>query len=225
LLHHIHFTAYLPSLHPHLHFYLILSAFTLSIHPRFLSFAKHPITMHLLPLLATGALVPLAQAHIAFFHTSMWGLDVVSANNASYPDTPDNRPIAPMVNYTFDQWWFHGHLNNPPAPGQFFELPAGEAATAELACAKSLTSFAGNGTSWGGTVDNSAGELCPGKPGESFQDKIAAYHTTGVDDLGGCALAITYESDVSKVQPEVRVLRRPPESGADARARTLPCSV
>ena len=31
---------------------------------------------------------------------------------------------------------------------------------------------------------------------------MIAYHTNGVDDLKGCALAITYESDVDKVKPE-----------------------
>lgn len=29
-----------------------------------------------------------------------------------------------------------------------------------------------------------------------------AYHTGGIDDLGGCALAISYESDASLVKPE-----------------------
>jgi hypothetical protein len=119
----------------------------------------------------------------------------------------DNRPVNPLINLPFDQWWFHGHLNNPPAPGKFFELPAGGAATAEIARAKSITSFADDGKSWGGKVDNAAGEVCPGEPGESFKDTIAEFHTTGFDDLTGCALAITYESDVSKVQPEVCACR------------------
>ena len=36
---------------------------------------------------------------------------------------------------------------------------------------------------------------CPGSP-------PSEYHTTGFDDLKGCALAITYKSNVSDVQPE-----------------------
>ena len=32
----------------------------------------------------------------------------------------DNRPVAPLTNYTFDQWWFHGHLDYPPNPGDLF---------------------------------------------------------------------------------------------------------
>lgn len=35
----------------------------------------------------------------------------------------------------------------------------------------------------------------------SSQD-LSEFHTTGIDDLGGCALAIAYESDATAVKPE-----------------------
>ena len=72
----------------------------------------------------------------AIWHPSMYGFNVT---DKTFPY--DNRPVAPLTNYTFDQWWFHGHLDYPPNPGDFFELPAGKPATAEIACNKGLTSY------------------------------------------------------------------------------------
>ena len=104
----------------------------------------------------------------------------------------DNRPVVPLVDLPFDQWWFHGHLDYPPHPGDFFELPAGKAATAEIACTKGATSYFSS--AHGGDIQN-GNDPCPGSP-------PAAIHTTGPDDLKGCALAIAYKSNVKDVQPE-----------------------
>jgi hypothetical protein len=35
---------------------------------------------------------------------------------------------------------------------------------------------------------------------------LLVWHTNGFNDLKGCGLAIAYESDVSKIQPEVSLL-------------------
>lgn len=117
----------------------------------------------------------------------MWGFNATS-DTVPY----DNRPVAPLTDYTFEQWWFHGHLRYPPNPGNFFDLPAGKPATTELACHKGATSYcsAEEGGCFG--KDNYP---CPGNP-------ISQFHTNGLWDLKGCALAITYQSDVDKVQPE-----------------------
>ncbi|KAJ3978495.1 hypothetical protein F5890DRAFT_1597425 [Lentinula detonsa] len=40
--------------------------------------------------------------HASFFHPSMWGFNV-TAQTFPY----DNQPVAPLTNYTFDEWWFH----------------------------------------------------------------------------------------------------------------------
>lgn len=104
----------------------------------------------------------------------------------------DNRPVAPLINYTFDQWWFHGHLDYPPHPDDFFELPAGQAATAEIACSKTATSY------WQSSDGGNAQQgdnPCP-------NSDTSAIHTTGIDDVKGCALAIAYKSDARDVQPE-----------------------
>ncbi len=107
----------------------------------------------------------------------------------------DNRPVAPLKNMTFDQWWFHNHLDHPPNPGDTFELPAGKVATAEIACNKGATSFFAS--SDGGDIRNPANpnDPCPGSPS-------ITYHTQGLDDLMGCALGIAYKNDARQVEPE-----------------------
>ena len=161
-------------------------------------------------LLSIVGALPLASAHIcmqlsrllhclssanqnaAIFHPSMYGFNVTT-ETFSY----DNRPVSPLMNMDFNQWWFHGHLDYPPNPGDFFELPAGQPATTELACDKGLTSYFAS--SPGGDV-RKGDNPCPSQNG-SF-DPTGAMHASGFDDLKGCALAIAYESDVTKIQPE-----------------------
>ena len=122
----------------------------------------------------------------------MYGFNVT---DSTFPY--DNRPVAPLQDYTFSQWWFHGHLDYPPNPGDIFPLTAGEPAVAELACNKGITSWWASSE---GRTDVSQGDNpCPSDDG-SFPS--GAMHTTGLSDVKGCALAIAYESDVSKIQPE-----------------------
>lgn len=107
----------------------------------------------------------------------------------------DNRPVAPIKNMNFSEWWFHNHLTYPPNAGDVFQLPAGQPATAEIACNKGATSYFAS--SEGGDIRNSSdpNNVCPGAP-------VQEYHTNGLDDVEGCALAIAYESNATKVQPE-----------------------
>lgn len=124
------------------------------------------------------------------FTPAMWGFNVTGS---TYPY--DNRPVAPIKNMNFSQWWFHGHLDHPPKDGDVFNLPAGKPATAEIGCNKGATSFFAS--SDGGDIrnPNNPNDPCPGSPS-------VTYHTKSPDDLQGCALAITYKSDVNAVQPE-----------------------
>ena len=109
----------------------------------------------------------------------------------------DNRPVAPLQDMTFKQWWMHGHIGYPPNAGDVFELRAGAPATLELACNKGLTSYWASSE---GRTDVRAGDdPCTAADG-AFPS--GAMHTTGVDDLQGCALAIAYEGDVRAVRPE-----------------------
>ncbi|KAI0749618.1 hypothetical protein C8Q80DRAFT_635313 [Daedaleopsis nitida] len=132
------------------------------------------------------------DSHISIWHPSMYGFNVT---DSTFPY--DNRPVVPLMDMTFDQWWFHGHLDYPPNPGDFFELPVGQPATAELACNKGLTSYWAS--SEGHTDLQTGDNPCTSDDG-SFPS--GAMHTTGFDDLKGCALAIAYESDPKKIQPE-----------------------
>jgi len=75
-------------------------------------------------------------AHIALWHPSMYGFNI-TREDFSY----DNRPLAPLSNMLFSQWWFHGHLNYPPHPQDRLKLPAGGSVTVELACDKGVTSY------------------------------------------------------------------------------------
>ncbi|KAL1700823.1 hypothetical protein EV121DRAFT_263730 [Schizophyllum commune] len=146
------------------------------------------LTMLLSALLAAR----MVEAHAAFWHPSMWGFNVTS-NTFAY----DNRPVVPLKYMNFTTWWFHGHLDYPPNDGDFFELPAGKAATAEIACTKGATSFADTNAATGGDVreKSNPNDVCPGM-------KMIEYHTTGVDNVKGCALSIAYKSDVANVTQE-----------------------
>ena len=95
----------------------------------------------------------------------MYGFNVTAQ---TYPY--DNRPVAPLVDYTFNQWWFHGHHDHPPNPGDFFELPAGKPATTEIACDKGATSFFAS--SPGGDV-RQGNNPCPNSP-------LAAIHSQSI---------------------------------------------
>ncbi|KAF6759800.1 hypothetical protein DFP72DRAFT_843931 [Ephemerocybe angulata] len=133
------------------------------------------------------------SGHAAFFHPSMWGFNVSDTTNAEYGY--DNRPVAPMRDYTFKQWWFHNHLDKPPNPGDFFELPAGKPAKAEISCDKGATSFFASSPGGDSHDRVDPDTPCPGS-------KTVAYHTLDFNDLTGCGLAITYKDDVNQVQPE-----------------------
>ncbi|RDB17711.1 hypothetical protein Hypma_001176 [Hypsizygus marmoreus] len=136
-------------------------------------------------------IVPFAAGHSAFFHPSMYGFNVT---DQTFPF--DNRPVAPLRDRTFTDWWFHGHLDFPPNEGDFFDLPAGQPATAEIACNKGATSYFAS--SEGGDIRNPSNpnDVCPGASSSE------AYHTIGLETLTGCALAIAYNSDARAVKPE-----------------------
>ncbi|KAJ7036842.1 hypothetical protein C8F04DRAFT_1181180 [Mycena alexandri] len=106
----------------------------------------------------------------------------------------DNRPVSPLTNFTFSQWWFHGHLDFPPSEGDIFDLPAGQPATTEIACNKGATSFFASSEGGNIRTDN-PNDVCPNSGTDAF-------HTKGLDDLTGCALAIAYKSNATQVQPE-----------------------
>jgi hypothetical protein len=94
---------------------------------------------------------------------------------------------------SFDEWWFHGYINKPPAPGKMMSLPAGGTYHGQVACNKALTSYG----------------VEPAKQLEEYAcGTIGPLHTTDTwgapnpTNVKGCGLAIVYESDVTKIKPE-----------------------
>ncbi|KAI0649146.1 hypothetical protein C8Q79DRAFT_495002 [Trametes meyenii] len=142
-----------------------------------------PASLALVATLATTA-----SAHIAFWHESMYGFNVTD-KTYSY----DNRPQVPLYSMSYQQWWFHGHLDHPPNSGDFFYLNAGGSVDSVLSCDKGATPW--YNSSEGGDVGYGSNSPCPGAP-------MSEYHTTGLDDVKGCALAIAYKSDVNDIKPE-----------------------
>ncbi|OBZ72041.1 hypothetical protein A0H81_07553 [Grifola frondosa] len=138
-------------------------------------------------LLFLSTFSPFTSGHASIWHPSMYGFNVTD-KTFSY----DNRPVTPLMDMTFDQWWFHNHLDYPPNDGDIFELRAGQPATTEIACNKGATSYFAS--SEGGDIRN-GDDVCPGSP-------PSEYHTTGLSDVKGCALAIAYKSNARDVQPE-----------------------
>ncbi|KAF8960047.1 hypothetical protein BDZ97DRAFT_1906022 [Flammula alnicola] len=140
---------------------------------------------------AVFAILPRVSGHSgALWHPAIFGFNVTTQ---TFPY--DNRPVVPIKNMNFTEWWFHNHLDYPPNAGDIFELPAGKPATAEIACNKGATSYFAS--SEGGDIReaNNPNDVCPGSTSE-------AYHTSGINDLEGCSLAIAYKNDVQAVQPE-----------------------
>ncbi|KAG8727884.1 hypothetical protein FRC12_022160, partial [Ceratobasidium sp. 428] len=111
-------------------------------------------------ILAALPLVGYVRAHGCFWHESMFGFNVTDTNSPQYGGR-DNRPQSPLKGLPFEQWWMHGHLDQPPHPNSVFEFPAGGTATAELACDKDATSWWPSGP--GGNRQN-GNDPCPGPP-------------------------------------------------------------
>lgn len=146
-------------------------------------------------ILAAALLLPSVSAHIALFHPSMWGYNISGNTVTSVPG--DNRPVYPLMGRTFSQWWFHGHMDFPPHPNDIFQLPVGQSQVVELACDKGATSYwpISDGSSNLQLTAGDGNSPCPGQPTTQF-------HTNGISDLGGCALAVAYNSDPNSVKPE-----------------------
>jgi hypothetical protein len=122
----------------------------------------------------------------AIWHPSMFGF-----NQTVIP----HRPQDPLMNLTFDQWWFHGHLDSPPHPEDVMPLPVGKPKMIEISCDKDATSYWTSGPGGNQQSTSDPDNPCPGQP-------TTAFHANNINDLGGCALAVAYKSDANEVKPE-----------------------
>ncbi|KAF8591350.1 hypothetical protein K439DRAFT_1611346 [Ramaria rubella] len=154
-------------------------------------------------LLSIACLLPSITAHISLWDESMFGR--CGDNNQC---VNQGQPAVPLVGLTFDQWWWHNYLDFPPVNDSVMALPAGGNVTVQLA---------GNGAfSKLGQYPNSywpAG-AAKGSYDESVENNLTYWthgaagnlHTTGHNDLGGCALSIAYTNDAKVVRPEDMVV-------------------
>ncbi|KAJ3534747.1 hypothetical protein NM688_g7086 [Phlebia brevispora] len=139
--------------------------------------------------LAIAAFAKSAAGHASIWHQSMWGFNV-TAQTFSY----DNRPVVPLQQMPFNQWWFHNHLAYPPHPDDFMEFPAGGSVNMQISCDKGYTDLYASAP--GGDIrDPNSPLACPGQP-------TTAIHANNIEDVAGCAIGIAYKSDVNDVQPQ-----------------------
>ncbi|KAF9511918.1 hypothetical protein BS47DRAFT_1119465 [Hydnum rufescens UP504] len=124
----------------------------------------------------------------------MFGFNVNGGDVTSVPG--DNRPVVPLAHRTFSQWWGHGLLDHPPVNDTVMQLPVGQTTNVELACDKGATSYwkSSAGTTYLQDPNGDQNYPCPGAP-------LSQFHTNGLNDLGGCALGVSYKSNAMDVQP------------------------
>ncbi|KAI0090264.1 hypothetical protein BDY19DRAFT_992477 [Irpex rosettiformis] len=143
----------------------------------------------LVALATTLPLLPLVSGHASIFTNGTWGLHVTQQTRDW-----DARLVAPLYGLTFDKWWFHGALDDPPPDGDFTYLPAGGTATLQIACDIGFTEKWRDGPGGDNRRYNDP-SACPGQA-------TTIIHANNRQDVAGTALAITYKSDVNSVQPE-----------------------
>ncbi|ALO60293.1 hypothetical protein CNA01560 [Cryptococcus deneoformans JEC21] len=130
------------------------------------------------------------SAHIALWDPAMYGWD---------DDPNQSGPVTPLMDLTFDQWWFHGYINSPPANNSIMELPAGGTYHGQVACNKALTSYGQDPAKQTGIY------ACDGtgpSGGIGAMHTSDAWESSDPQDVKGCAIGIAYESNVAKIQPE-----------------------
>ncbi len=121
------------------------------------------------------------------------------------PDDPWSwEQTKPLDKMAFKDWWFHGYMDEPPAPGVFMELPAGGVFHGEIACGKHHTTY---------RKETPESKPIPYMACDKAGDdgKMGAVHATDVfpgpaygesKSVKGTALGIAYNSDPHKVRPE-----------------------
>ncbi|KAJ3859645.1 hypothetical protein EV359DRAFT_86181 [Lentinula novae-zelandiae] len=137
------------------------------------------------------------RAHIAAYNKGMYCINGSTGNNQNSDD-----PVVPMYQLPFDQWWMHasnGCDKRPPNSGDFMTLPAGSSVVLELASNQAFSSL-----SYGGKLTSDWPN------GHNYSDSLhnatcitaPNLHTQNKSMAAGTALAISYESDITKVTPQ-----------------------
>jgi len=146
----------------------------------------------LLCLVVLGVLLGCCEAHMSIWVPSMWGAD-------SNPTT--SWMAQPLQDQNFSGWWMHGTqtLNIPPAANAVTVLPAGGSIDLEITGNKWCTSMQN------GLCSPNAGQSPRNPPvpwDNGMNDRCSAnIHAPARQDVAGCALGITYKSNIRSVNP------------------------
>jgi len=153
---------------------------------------------------AVLALSSVAHGHTAAFANGMY---CRGGPNPGQDDQNTNTVVNPLYNLPRSQWWFQadrGCDRVPPPAGQFLDLPAGGSFTVELAHNRAQTTLSYNGqytSQWPDGREHPENWQGPGNPPDCIQDD-GAMHTNNHAMAAGTAWAISYESDISRVNME-----------------------
>ncbi|CDZ98792.1 hypothetical protein [Phaffia rhodozyma] len=151
-----------------------------------------------LALLSASALFPsLASGHIALWNPGLYGFNGTDNSVAQYNTAAAVGPLRKYDNLTQSEWFGHGFLDLPPKDGDFMELTPGKTETFELSCNRAFTSYR-SPTDTGDLPEYACTGEGPLHTVNNFNDTTPVNTTL----LGGCVLAIAYESDVTKLRPE-----------------------
>ena len=72
------------------------------------------VTQLLIAAAALSLLPSSVFGHLTIYHPSMYGFNVSMETNTGF--NGDNRPMVPLQDRTFNDWWFHKHMSFPPHP-------------------------------------------------------------------------------------------------------------
>ena len=124
-------------------------------------------------------------------------------NNSAIDDQNTNLAVNPLAGFVFEDFWMQherGCDKVPPPNGESLALPAGGEFTVELAHNRAQTTLSYNGayvSDWpdGKQHDDDWHGI---NAGECLFDG-GAFHTQSFQTAAGTAFAISYNSDISKV--------------------------
>ncbi|PRP89596.1 hypothetical protein PROFUN_00860 [Planoprotostelium fungivorum] len=138
-------------------------------------------------------LLTVVSGHVSLHHPSVYDPEVYDDGHRDC-----NKASDPLDGLTFDQWWWHGYLHNPPIdrPDNVFELPANGQAKAWISSSRTYTPYG-----WPDRVKPNPEAII--EPfSESPYVKNNNIHTNNRSDVAGCVLGIAYKSDRFQVKPE-----------------------
>jgi hypothetical protein len=118
----------------------------------------------------------------------------------------------PQEHLSFNEWWFHGQINNPPDEGVFLEVPNGGKMPAQVASNRAFTKFPEYGVEYDDELDTLHLRAEDGRMMAGLAVDGSIHIDTGIDrygmpvaetrDVRGCGFSIAYNSNPHALKPE-----------------------